>query len=118
MLSTAIYAKADIEALRALARPWPAVCVMSPLRQPLAGYLTVRRALGYKLARPEKLLGQLISYLEEAGAATVTAEARAGLGNAARRGCRLARAAGCPRPAGSPPTCGRSTRRPRYRPRA
>ena len=45
---------------------------MSPLRQPLADYLAVRRALGYKLARPEKLLGQFITYLEEAGAATVT----------------------------------------------
>ena len=29
---------------------------MSPLRQALAGYLAVRRSLGYKLARPEKLL--------------------------------------------------------------
>jgi integrase/recombinase XerD len=47
---------------------------MSPLRQALAGYLTTRRALGYKLARAEKLLGQLITYLEDAGAATVTTE--------------------------------------------
>jgi integrase len=45
---------------------------MSPLRQALAGYLAVRRALGYKLARPEKLLGQFITYLEAAGATTVT----------------------------------------------
>jgi len=36
---------------------------MSPLRQALAGYLAVRRALGYKLGRPEKLLGQFIGYL-------------------------------------------------------
>jgi integrase len=42
------------------------------LRQPLADYLAVRRALGYKLARPEKLLGQFISYLDQAGAVTVT----------------------------------------------
>jgi len=47
---------------------------MSPLRQALAGYLEVRRALGYKLARPEKLLGQFISYLEAAGATTITTE--------------------------------------------
>ena len=40
---------------------------MSPLRQALAGYLQVRRALGYKLARPEKLLGQFISWLEDHG---------------------------------------------------
>jgi len=45
---------------------------MSPLRQALAGYLAIRRSLGYKLARPEKLLAQFITYLEEAGAATVT----------------------------------------------
>ena len=47
---------------------------MSPLRQALAGYLAVRRALGYKLARPEKLLGQFITYLEAAGATTITTE--------------------------------------------
>jgi len=45
---------------------------MSPLRQALAGYLAVRRSLGYGLARPEKLLGQFITYLEDAGAVTVT----------------------------------------------
>ena len=47
---------------------------MSPLRQALAGYLAVRRSLGYKLARPEKLLAQFITYLEDADAATVTTE--------------------------------------------
>ena len=47
---------------------------MSPLRQALAGYLAIRRSLGYKLARPEKLLGQFITYLEDTGAATVTTE--------------------------------------------
>jgi integrase/recombinase XerD len=45
---------------------------MSPLRKALAGYLAVRRALGYQLARPEKLLGQFISYLEDAGTETIT----------------------------------------------
>jgi integrase len=45
---------------------------MSPVRQALAGYLAVRRALGYKLARQEKLLGQFITYLEAAGGQTVT----------------------------------------------
>lgn len=47
---------------------------MSSLRQALAGYLAVRRSLGYKLARAEKLLTQFITYLEQAGAATVTTE--------------------------------------------
>jgi integrase len=45
---------------------------MSPLRRALADYLAVRRALGYKLAYAEKLLGQFVSYLENTGAATVT----------------------------------------------
>jgi integrase/recombinase XerD len=47
---------------------------MSPLRPALAGYLAVRRSLGYGLARPEKLLGQFITYLEDAGAETVTTQ--------------------------------------------
>ena len=45
---------------------------MSPLRLALADYLAVRRSLGYQLAPPEKLLGQFITYLEDAGAETVT----------------------------------------------
>jgi integrase len=45
---------------------------VSPLRQALSDYLAIRRSLGYKLARPEKLLGQFITYLEDNGAATVT----------------------------------------------
>lgn len=38
---------------------------MNPLRQALSDYLTVRRALGYKLERAEKLLTQFLTYLEE-----------------------------------------------------
>jgi integrase len=45
---------------------------MTGLREALAGYLAVRRSLGYKLERPEKLLGQFITHLEDAGAETVT----------------------------------------------
>jgi integrase len=44
------------------------------LQQAAADYLKVRRSLGYKMARPEKLLVQFTSYLEQAGAVTVTAE--------------------------------------------
>lgn len=47
---------------------------MSRLRQALADYLRLRRALGYRLERPEKLLGQFISYLEQVGVETVTIE--------------------------------------------
>ena len=37
---------------------------MSPLRQALADYLTMRRALGYKLDKTERLLGQFVSFAE------------------------------------------------------
>ena len=47
---------------------------MSPLRQALADYLQVRRALGFKLERAEKLLGQFVTYLEDHQAGTVTTE--------------------------------------------
>lgn len=47
---------------------------MSKLRQALVDYLRLRRSLGYKLRRPEKLLAQFIDYLEAAGAETITTE--------------------------------------------
>lgn len=47
---------------------------MSALEGHLAGYLAMRRALGYKLERAGKLLPQLVSFLEAAGASTVTTE--------------------------------------------
>jgi integrase/recombinase XerD len=48
---------------------------MTPLRQSLADYLAVRRALGYKLKTAEPLLGQFVTYLENQNASTVTIEA-------------------------------------------
>lgn len=45
---------------------------MSPLRQALADYLTVRRALGFKLDRAEKLLKQFLDHLEQRQLHTVT----------------------------------------------
>ena len=47
---------------------------MSPLHPALNDYLTIRRALGYKLARAEKLLGQYLDYLDEHGERLVTVE--------------------------------------------
>lgn len=47
---------------------------MSPLDQALADYLTIRRALGYKLERAGKLLAQFVAYLRDVGAKTVTTE--------------------------------------------
>ena len=45
---------------------------MTGLREALAGYLGLRRSLGFSLAREEKLLGQFIAWLEDRGAATIT----------------------------------------------
>jgi integrase len=46
--------------------------VTGPLREQLADYLALRRALGYRLARPEKLLGQFLDHLERAGESRIT----------------------------------------------
>jgi integrase/recombinase XerD len=43
-----------------------------PLREALEDYLALRRALGFKLAAPARLLGQFISYLEARGTSTIT----------------------------------------------
>ena len=40
---------------------------MSALRQALTEYLAMRRALGYKLDRAERLLGQFVSFVEDRG---------------------------------------------------
>lgn len=40
---------------------------MNPLRQALHDYLAVRRALGFTLNKPEKLLAQLLTYVEQRG---------------------------------------------------
>lgn len=43
-----------------------------PLRQELAHYLALRRALGYRMARSEKLLGQFLDHLEHLGESVIT----------------------------------------------
>ena len=48
---------------------------MNTLRQALADYLAVRRILGYKLVRAEKLLGQFLDCVEDRGEDHVTLEA-------------------------------------------
>ncbi len=47
---------------------------MTPLRQALHEYLTMRRALGFQLLRPEKLLVQYLAYLEGLGLDRVTTQ--------------------------------------------
>ena len=48
---------------------------MSDLRNALDNYLTIRRALGYKLARTGRLLADFVGYLEANGADTITTDA-------------------------------------------
>ncbi len=45
---------------------------MSALEQAVADYLAARRALGFKLQRHGRLLPQLVAYLQQAGASTLT----------------------------------------------
>ena len=45
---------------------------MIALEARLAGYLAMRRALGYRLARAEKLLAQFIGWMHEQGETTIT----------------------------------------------
>lgn len=47
---------------------------MNALSRHVENYLRLRRALGFKLEREGQLLGQLVAYLETAGAATLTSE--------------------------------------------
>lgn len=47
---------------------------MKTLHQALADYLRVRRSLGYKLQRSEKLLRQFLNYLDAAGAESISTE--------------------------------------------
>ena len=47
---------------------------MSILRQASTDYFAVRRALGFKLIRSEKLLRQFITYLEQRGETRITTE--------------------------------------------
>jgi integrase len=42
------------------------------LKERLAGYLAMRRALGYRLARAEKLLAQFIAWIDARGEQTIT----------------------------------------------
>jgi integrase len=47
---------------------------MTDLRQALDDYLAIRRALGYKLQRVGQMLPGFVSYMEQAGAATISTE--------------------------------------------
>ena len=47
---------------------------MSTLRPALADYLTMRRALGYKMDKAERLLGQFTAFPEDRGEIHVRTE--------------------------------------------
>lgn len=47
---------------------------MSELRTAVADYLTIRRALGFKLEKASRLLPQFVDFLERAGVSAVTTE--------------------------------------------
>lgn len=47
---------------------------MSDLHQALADYLTMRRALGYKMDKAERLLGQFVVFVEELGETHIRTE--------------------------------------------
>ncbi|MCA1674830.1 MAG: tyrosine-type recombinase/integrase, partial [Actinobacteria bacterium] len=47
---------------------------MSALSTAVGDYLVVRRALGYKLARTEKLLSQFVAHCQTVGVTTITTE--------------------------------------------
>ena len=44
----------------------------APLQEQLTDYLTLRRALGYRLVRPEKLLRQFLVHLDDQGESVIT----------------------------------------------
>ena len=74
--TTAIYAKVDETALRALARPWPTHewCLMSALRTALEEYLLIRRRLGFAMPQDGRLLEGFVGFLEQAGVERITTE--------------------------------------------
>jgi hypothetical protein len=89
---------------------------MSHLRNALADYLTMRRALGYKMDKAERLLGQFVTFAE------VAARPMSGPGQrwpGRQSPLALMRSGppgGWPRSVSSLGTCARSTRGPRCRP--
>ena len=98
-LTTAVYAKVDVDSLRT-SPVLAGGCGMSELRQSLGDYLTIRRSLGFKLARTGLLLADFVDYAERGGAdiittelafswATLPAGAPSWVGSATRSGARV-----------------------------
>ena len=71
---TSIYAKVDRLALVQVVQPWPGSSGMSDLAEHVENYLTVRRALGFKLVGEGVLLAEFVACAEAVGQSTVTTE--------------------------------------------
>jgi hypothetical protein len=74
---------------------------MSPLRAHLADYLSVRRALGYRLDRQEQLLGKFLDELDAHGVGLITTTAALAWATKYRWRCTRT-PNGCARSGGSP----------------
>ena len=88
--------------------------VMTGMRQALAGYLDLRRGLGFKLAPRREAAGQFIAWPEGRGASTVTAADALAWAILPGRAASRWRRSGCRWSAASPATWPRSTRTPRF----
>jgi hypothetical protein len=64
---------------------------VSTLRQSVAEYLAVRRALGYKLEQTERFLGQFMDYLDANGVDRITVKGCGCVGDVAGARAPLAR---------------------------
>ena len=83
---------------------------MSHLRNALADYLTLRRALGYKMDKAERLLGQFVTFAEDRGEAHVRTETALAWATLPAGGAAHGSPGAWPRFASSPGTYAHSTR--------
>ena len=70
--TTEIYTKVDVTALRALALPWKGGSYETV--EALEEYLALRRALGFILDAPCRVLHRFVAYAEHEGASSITTE--------------------------------------------
>ena len=88
---------------------------MTPLEQQAADYLRIRRALGFKLERAEKLLAQYLAYLDTTGQDRVTVENALQWARLPTAAAGTGGLSGCRSCAASRPTCTPSILRTRSR---
>ena len=107
---TSIYAKVDRLALAAVVQPWPGSRGMSTLAEHVENYLTVRRALGFKLVGEGRAARRVRRVRRAGRAAHGHDRVRAAVGADARQAAAATISrGGCGRSAPSRGTCTRST---------